>query len=62
MDGPRDDHTKWSKLDWDSYQVIVRLYLESKIWHKWTYSQSRNVLADIENKHGYLRGMEVGEG
>ena len=29
MDGPRDDHTKWSKSERDKY-LWYRLYVESK--------------------------------
>ena len=35
MDGPRDYPTKWSKSEKDKYHMIP--YVESKIWHKWTY-------------------------
>ena len=30
--------------------IWYHLYVESKIWHKWTYLQNRNRLTDIENK------------
>ena len=31
IDGPRDDHTKWSKLDKDKYHLIpYSLHVESK--------------------------------
>ena len=49
----RDYHTKWSKSYEDKYHMI---YVESKIWYKWTYLQNRNRLTDIENKYGYQRG------
>ena len=32
------------------------LYMESKKWHKWTYSQNRNRLTDIENKFMVTKG------
>ena len=35
MDGLRDDHTKWSKLDREKTNIIwYHLYVESKIWHR----------------------------
>ena len=34
--GPTTDHTKWSQKEKDKYQMIS-LYVESKIWYKWTY-------------------------
>ena len=30
--------------------IWYHLYVESKIWHKWTYLQNSNRLADIENR------------
>ena len=30
--------------------LLHHLYVESKIWHKWTYLQNRNRLIDLENK------------
>ena len=30
--------------------ISYNLYVQSKLWHKWTYLQSRNRLTDIENK------------
>ena len=47
MDGPRDDPTKWSMSEKDKYHMIP-LYVESKMWHKWTYLGNRNTLTDIE--------------
>ena len=32
------------------------LYVESKIWHKWTYLQNRNRLIDIENRLVLAKG------
>ena len=31
-------------------QIKHHLYVESKIWHKWTYLPNRNRLTDIENR------------
>ena len=58
MDGPRDDHTKWSKSDRErqiSHDITHMLNLTKK-WYKWTYLQNRIRLTDFENKHGYQRG------
>ena len=30
--------------------IWYHLYVESEIWHKWTYLQNRNRLTDIVNK------------
>ena len=30
--------------------IIYHLYLESKIWHKWTYLWTKNRLTNIENR------------
>ena len=50
MDGPRDDHIKWSKSEKDKYHIISRIFWIYKKWYKWSYLQSRNRLTDIENK------------
>ena len=64
MDGPRDDHTKWSKLDRErqvSYDITYMWDL--KKWYKWTNLQNRNRLTDIENKLMVTKGEKgVGEG
>ena len=39
--------------------IWYHLYLESKIWHKWTYVWNRNILTDIENRLGVSK---VGQG
>ena len=57
MHGPRDDHTKWSQT---KTNIIYHLYVESKHWYKWTYSQNR--LTDIENKLMVTKGESGGEG
>ena len=56
MYGPRHDHTKGSKPDKDKYHAMV--YVESKIWHKWTYPWNGNRLTDIENKTCGCQGKE----
>ena len=39
-------------------QISYHLYVESKIWYKWTYLQNRNRLTDIENKFMVTKGVE----
>ena len=36
------------------------LYVESKIWYKWTYLQNRNWVTDVENKPILPRGKKKG--
>ena len=36
-DGPRDDHTKWSKSEGERHIIWCHLYVESKVWRIWTY-------------------------
>ena len=57
MDATRDYHTKWSKTERERYHLSV----ESKIWHKRTYLQSRNRLTDIENRLVVAKGEGLGE-
>ena len=33
-----------------SPNTIYHLYMESKIWHKWTYLRNKNSHTDIENR------------
>ena len=42
--------------------IWYHLYVESKIWHKWTYLRNRNRLADIENRLVVAKGEGGGEG
>ena len=42
MNGPRDCHTKWRKLEGERQTIWDHLYMESKIQHKWTYIQNRH--------------------
>ena len=34
------------------------LFVESKKWYKWTYSQNRNRVTDVENKFMVTKGEE----
>ena len=61
MDGPRDYHTKWSKLDSErqiSYDIAFMWSLKIKRY-KWTYLQNRKRLTGIENKHIVTKGERV---
>ena len=40
--------------------IWYHLYVESKIWHKWTYPQNRNRDSDIENILVVARGAAGG--
>ena len=63
MDGPRDNHTKWSKSDRERqipYDITCMWNL--KKWYKRTYLQNGNRLTDIENKLMVTKGKRVGEG
>ena len=41
MDGPRDDHTKWSQSERER-QIPHDITYTWDLWHKWTYLQNRN--------------------
>ena len=42
MDGTRDSRTEWSKSERErEIPYDITLYLESNIWHKWTFPQKR---------------------
>ena len=59
MDGPRNDHTKWSKSDRErqiSCDITHMWNLICFKWYKWTYLQNRNKLTDIENKLMVTKG------
>ena len=51
--------SKISQKAKDKY-YIISLYLESKIWHKWTYLQNKNRFTNIENRLCLKRGRECG--
>ena len=52
MDGLRDDHTKWNKLDKTMQMSYDITHVESNFfkWYKWTYLQNRTWLPDFKNK------------
>ena len=41
---------------------MIHLFVESKIWHKWTYLWNRNRIMDIENRLVVAKGEGVGGG
>ena len=42
--------------------IWYHLYVESKIWHKWTYLLNRNRIKDIEHRLVVAKGEGVGGG
>ena len=54
----RDYHTEVSQKEKDKYH-IHHLYVQSKIWHKWTHLQNKNRLTDIENRTVVAKGEGV---
>ena len=42
--------------------VWYHLYVDAKIWYRWTYLQNRNRLTDIENRFVVDKGEEGGIG
>ena len=48
-----------SQKEKDSYHMD-HLYVESEIWHKWTYWQNRNELIELENKFMVTKGERRG--
>ena len=58
MGEPSDYDTEWSKSD----TIWHYLNVESNMWHRWTYLQNRNRLADIENKFMVAKGKGDGGG
>ena len=60
MDATGDDHTKWSKSERErQIPHDIMSFVESKVWHKWTYPQNRKRLTDREQTCG-CHGGRVG--
>ena len=57
MDVTRGYHTKWSK--WERQMSGDIPYVESKIWHAWTYQWKRIRLRQTEQTCGYQGGGGV---
>ena len=49
-DGPRDDHTKWSKSEKDKYHMSIPYVWNLKYDTNEVIHKSRNRLTDIENR------------
>ena len=47
VDGPKDTHTEWIKLEREKQTLYIYAYLEK--WFRWTYLQGRNRNTDGEN-------------
>ena len=50
MDGPRDDHTKWSKSERER-QIPYDITYMWNLWHKWMYLQNRRKKITCDSKH-----------
>ena len=61
MDGTRSSHTKWSQKEKDN-TICYHFYVESKLWHTWTYLENRNRLTDVENTLVVAKGEGGGSG
>ena len=61
VDGPRDYHIKWSKSERE-INIWYHLYMEPKIWLKWSYFQNGNRFTDLENNLWLPEGKEREEG
>ena len=67
MDGPRDDHTKWSETEKDKYHMISLIW---GIWKmiQWTYWNEMNLFTKQKQTHRLREGTygcqggSVGEG
>ena len=51
-----------SQKEKDKYHMISLIYVESKIWYKWTYLWNRNRITDIENRLVVANREGVGGG
>ena len=52
VDGPRDDHTEWSKSQREKQISYINTYMCSlEKWYRWSYLQSRNRNTDVEMRH-----------
>ena len=50
----------WHIITYSS--LLWSLYVEPKIWHKWTHLQKRNRLTDIERRLSVAKGKQEEEG
>ena len=50
MDGPKDTHTEWIKLEREKQTLYINAYIWNlEKWFRWTYLQGRNRNTDGEN-------------
>ena len=54
VDATREDHTEVSQKE--KYKHHMILYVESKIWRKWTDLWNKNTIMDIENRLVVAKG------
>ena len=62
MDGPRDNHTKWSQRKTNI--IWYHVYVETKIWQKMTYLVTKQKQAHRHREQTYDcqgKNCEVGE-
>ena len=63
MDGPRDCHTEWSKLEREKQISNINAYMWNlEKWYRWTGLQGRNGDTVLENKHMDTKGGKRGSG
>ena len=56
MDGPRDDHIKWSESEKNKCHMW-----DLKKWNQWSYLQNRSRLSEQTQNYGYQRDNGMGE-
>ena len=57
MDGSRDCHTEWSKLEKQISYINAYMWNLEK-WYRWTGLQGRNRDTDVENKRMDIKGRK----
>ena len=62
MDGPRDDHTKWSRSDKDKYHMISLVCGIWNIIQMNLFTKQEQTHRHRKQTYGYQRGKGVGEG
>ena len=63
MNGPGDNHTKWSKSDRERHLLHDISYMQDlKKWYKWSYLQERNRLTDLANEFVTAGGKDGEKG
>ena len=63
VDGPRDCHTEWSKLEREKQILYINAYMWNlEKWYSWTGLQGRNRDTDVEDKRMDTKGGKWGWG